>query len=111
MAAEQAKALHQEQRIEWLKQFEREKLAALETVFQSLEKEQIESLKTEFYTKVDTSPLFKKMLETKGFESATIQIQRKNFVAERYLPKSAHDFEEYLKNEGYDTKDGKFIAV
>jgi len=34
-------------------------------------------------------------------------VQWINFIAHRYLEKTAYDFEEFLKIEGYDTEGGK----
>ena len=106
-AVEQQETAHEKKRIELLKQFERQKVAAVENLLKSLDGEVLNALKEEFLTTVQTNPLFKKMLETKGFDSSIIQLQRRNFLAERHLAKTAYDFEEFLNSEGYDTTDGK----
>jgi len=93
-------ALEQEQRNGLLKRFEQQKMQAVSKVLNSLKAEEIEALKAEFLAGIQANPLFKKMLDTKGFESATIQSYRHNFIAQKHLPKTAYSFDEFLKESG-----------
>lgn len=77
--------------------FERDKNSRIEGILASLEKDKEATLKEIFLASVKENPIFKKFLETKGFEHGTIQTQRRKFIAEQFLPKSAYDFQEYLK--------------
>jgi hypothetical protein len=70
------------------------------------------TLKAEFLAEIEKSPLLKKVLESKGLDSSHIQAQRINFIAHRYLEKTASEFDEFLKFEGYDTEGGKIrVAI
>lgn len=97
-------ALEQEQRKGLLKRFEQEKMQAVSTVLNDLKPAEIKALKAEFLTGIQANPLFKKMLDSKGFEAAIIQSHRHKFIAEKYLSKTAYSFDEFVQNEGLDAK-------
>lgn len=94
-------------RMELLKQFDRQKTQAVADVLDKLDDAETATLKSGFLLEIDKSPLLKKVLESKWLDSSHIQVQWINFIAHRYLEKTACDFEEFLKFEGYDTEGGK----
>lgn len=100
-------ALEQEHRKWLLKRFEQQKMQAVSTILNDLKPEEVEALKEEFLIGIQANPLFKKMLDTKGFESATIQSYRHNFIAQKHLPKTAYSFDEFVQNEESVAQDGE----
>ena len=72
---------------------------ALENLLKSLDREVLKSLKEEFTSDMQNNPLFSRYLKSQGFESGTLQLQRKKFLAEKYLPVETYDFEAYQKKE------------
>lgn len=108
------KALAEKQAGEWetlkrelLKQFDRKKTQAVADVLDKLDDDETATLKSEFLLEIDKSPLLKKVLESKWLDSSHIQVQWINFIAHRYLEKTAYDFEDFLEIEGYDTEGRK----
>ncbi len=90
-----------------LKKFEKQKAEAVAKVLGDLSNTETTSLKAEFLEDIEKNPLLKKVLEAKGLDSKPIQAHWINFIAQRYLEKTASDFTEFLKIEGYDTKGGE----
>lgn len=82
-------------------------MQAVSTILNDLKPEEVEALKEEFLIGIQANPLFKKMLDTKGFESATIQSYRHNFIAQKHLPKTAYSFDEFVQNEESVAQDGE----
>ena len=110
----QGKAIAEKQAEEWelkrkelLKQFERQKTQAVANVLDKLDDQETATLKAEFLAEIEKSPLHKRVLESKWLDSNLIQIQWINFLAHRYLEKTAYEFDEFLKIAGYDTEGGK----
>jgi hypothetical protein len=99
------------QKKELTKQFEKEKIQAVAQILDQMDEPTTREMKEEFLAEIKRNPLFSKILETKGLESAPIQTQWINFIAHHYLPKTAYDFDEFLKNGGYDTKDWKISGA
>lgn len=88
------------------KVFEKQRLEAVAGVLERMSAEELSSSKATFLEEINTNPLFKKILESKGLDSAPIQAQRINFIAKKHLPKTASEFDEFLKVAKYDTKMG-----
>lgn len=92
---------------ELAKKFEKEKIQAVAEILDKMDEQTTREMREEFLTEIKKNPLFSKILETKGLESAPIQTQWINFVAQHHLPKTAYEFDEFLKSGGYDTTDWK----
>lgn len=95
------------QKKELAKKFEKEKIQAVAQILDQMDEQTTSEMREEFLTEMKRNPLFSKILETKGLESAPIQTQWINFIAQHHLPKTAYVFDEFLKSGGYDTKDWK----
>lgn len=111
---QQQKAIAEQRAEEWetqkkelLTQFDRKKAQSVAKILEWLDDAETATLKAEFLVEIEKSPLLKKILEAKGLDSNPIQAQRINFTAQRYLEKTAYEFNEFLKIEGYDTEGGK----
>lgn len=92
--AENEKELKKRQRT-----FEKNKEKAVENLLKDLDQTVLKSLKEEFISSIKDNTLFSKMMESKGFESGTIQTQRRKFVAEKHLPRELYDFDFHLKQK------------
>jgi hypothetical protein len=95
------------QKKELAKKFEKEKIQAVAQILDKMDEQTVSDMREEFLTEMKRNPLFSKILETKGLESAPIQTQWINFIAQHHLPKTAYEFDEFLKSGGYDTTDWK----
>lgn len=110
----QSKAIAEKQAGEWdtqkkeyQMQFDKQKTNGVAEVLNKLDDADTANLKAEFLLEIDKSPLLKKVMESKWLDSNHIQIHWINFIARRYLEKTAYDFDEFLKFEGYDTEGRK----
>lgn len=80
---------------EFLKEFERNKLQQIQSLLKTLNEETLKELKEEFLSGIKSNPIFSRILESKGFEAAIMQLQWNKFLAERYLAEEDHSFEAF----------------
>lgn len=80
---------------ELLKEFERNKLQQIQNLLKTLDEETLKELKEEFLQGIHSNPIFSRILESKGFETATMQLQWHKFLAERYLAEEMCSFETF----------------
>jgi hypothetical protein len=76
-------------------QYLEERNAELNKVIEGLAVEEYDALKGEFEEKIMQTAFHAGIYKTKGFEFGAIQIERRKFLIEKFLPSHLHSFENY----------------
>jgi hypothetical protein len=97
---EEQRSVEQEKRLEKQirKDFELQKKKLVIEKLNGLPESELENLKSDFIKSIQGNPIFAKIYETKGFDSAAIQSHRNRTLATILLTNEENDLENFRKN-------------
>ena len=104
IAEEQKQIEHEEAlRLQILKeQYTKERFTGFQELLEGFSENEYSDLKGEFENQILQTGFVGKIYKTKGFQYGAIQVKRRNFLIEKFLPSYLHSFENYVTWAGQE---------